>query len=48
MAQGGAVGPFLAEHCVELFSTAAVDYALFALRTGNAEHLKAAAAQLNP
>ncbi|MFC0421353.1 macrolide 2'-phosphotransferase [Glutamicibacter ardleyensis] len=48
VAQGGVVGPLIAEHCVELFSTAAVDYGLFALQTGNAEHLKAAAAQLNP
>lgn len=47
VAQGGVASPLLAEHCAELFSTAAVDYGLFALQTGADEHLKAAAAQLN-
>ncbi|WP_300269197.1 phosphotransferase, partial [Microbacterium sp.] len=46
--RGGRVSPLLAEHCAELMSTAAVDYGLYALQTGDPEHLRAAAAQLNP
>lgn len=45
---GGRVWPELAEHCAELFSTAPVDYGLFALQTGDPTHSKAAAALLNP
>lgn len=48
VAGGGSVGPLLAEHCAELFSTACVDYGLFALQTQDPQHLAAAAAQLNP
>ena len=48
MAGGGSAGPMLAEHCAELFSTAAVDYGLYALQTQDPRHLQAAAAQLDP
>ena len=43
---GGKVWPKLAEHCAHLFSTAAVDLGLFALETGEEEHLAAAREQL--
>lgn len=46
--RGGRAWPLLAEHCAELFSTSAVDYGLYALQTGDSEHMQTAAAQLNP
>lgn len=46
--RGGQVWPMLAEHCTELYSTAAVNYGIYALVTGDPEHARAAAAQLNP
>ena len=46
--RGGRVWPMLAEHCAELFSTSAVDYGLYALQTGDPDHRRAAAEQLNP
>lgn len=45
---GGQVWPQFAEHCGELFSISPVNYGLYALLTGDPEHLKTAAAQLNP
>lgn len=47
VARGGRVWPKLAEHCAELFSTAPVNYGVYALLTEDPEHLAAAAAQLN-
>ncbi|GAA1796847.1 MULTISPECIES: macrolide 2'-phosphotransferase [Brevibacterium] len=46
--RGGRVWPKLAEHCAEMFSTAAVDLGLYALDTGDVGHLEAAREQLNP
>lgn len=48
VARGGEAEPLLAEHCAAWFSSAAVDYGLFALNTAEPEHRQAAAAQLNP
>lgn len=45
---GGTVGPRFAEHCMELYSIAPVNYGIYALTTGNQEHLDAAAVALNP
>ncbi|GAB3817359.1 macrolide 2'-phosphotransferase MphH [Tessaracoccus terricola] len=44
--RGGRVWPMLSEHCVELYSTSAVNYGIYALVTGAPEHREAAAAQL--
>lgn len=46
--RGGRVWPRLAEHCAEMFSASPVTYGLYALQTGEEQHLEAAAAQLNP
>lgn len=46
--QGGRVWPMFADHCTELNSTAAVNYGMYALTTGEPEHAAAAAALLNP
>ncbi|GAA1848717.1 macrolide 2'-phosphotransferase [Brevibacterium marinum] len=46
--KGGRVWPKFAEHCGELFSTSPVELGLYALQTGDDEHLDAARAQLNP
>lgn len=46
--KGGRVWPRLAEHCGELFSTSPVELGLYALETGDADHMDAAQAQLNP
>ncbi|WP_152348534.1 macrolide 2'-phosphotransferase [Brevibacterium sp. CFH 10365] len=48
VADGGRVWPRFAEHCAELYSTSPVELGLFALQTGEPEHLAAARAQLNP
>lgn len=45
---GGRVWPKFAEHCGELFSTSPVELGLYALQTGDDDHLVAARAQLNP
>lgn len=45
---GGRVWPRFAEHCAELYSTSPVELGLFALQTGEPEHLEAARTQLNP
>ncbi len=45
---GGQVWPGLERHCAELLAFAPVDYGLFALETGEAEHRAAAQAQLAP
>lgn len=44
--RGGRVWPMLSEHCVELHSTSAVNYGIYALVTGDPEHWEAAATQL--
>ncbi|MCF2571232.1 macrolide 2'-phosphotransferase [Brevibacterium sp. UCMA 11754] len=46
--KGGQVWPKFAEHCGELFSTSPVELGLYALQTGDAGHIEAAKAQLNP
>ena len=46
--KGGKVWPKFAEHCGELFSTSPVELGLYALQTGDSDHLEAAKAQLNP
>lgn len=46
--KGVRVWPKLAEHCGELFSTSPVELGLYALQTGDADHVEAAKAQLNP
>ncbi|WP_231446491.1 macrolide 2'-phosphotransferase [Brevibacterium zhoupengii] len=46
--KGGRVWPKFAEHCGELFSTSPVELGLYALQTGDADHMEAARAQLNP
>lgn len=46
--KGGQVWPKFAQHCGELFSTSPVELGLYALQTGDADHLKAAKDQLNP
>lgn len=48
VARGGRVWPRLAEHCAEMFSASPVAYGIYALLTGEDQHLQAAAAQLNP
>ncbi len=48
VAGGGHVWPRLAEHCAEMFSANPVAYGLYALTTGEEQHLAAAAAQLDP
>ena len=45
-AAGGRVWPRLKEHCEEMLSAFSVNYALYAMLTGNEEHLAAAKAQL--
>lgn len=45
---GGQVWPKFAAHCGELFSTSPVELGLYALQTGDADHIEAAKAQLNP
>lgn len=45
---GGRVWPKFAEHCAELFSTSPVELGLYALQTGDSDHLEAAKAQLGP
>ena len=42
------VWPKFAEHCGELFSTSPVELGLYALQTGDSDHMEAAKAQLNP
>ncbi|GAA1529173.1 macrolide 2'-phosphotransferase [Brevibacterium picturae] len=44
---GGRVWPRFAEHCGELFSTSPVELGLYALQTGNSDHLEAAITQLD-
>lgn len=46
--KGGRVWPKFAEHCGELFSTSPVELGLYALQTGDSDHMEAARAQLNP
>ena len=46
--KGGRVWPKFAEHCGELFSTSPVELGLYALQTGDSDHLEAAQAQLDP
>lgn len=48
VARGGRVWPRLAEHCAEMLSASPVAYGIYALLTGEDQHLEAAAAQLNP
>jgi macrolide phosphotransferase len=45
---GGHPWPRLAEHAAEMFSASPVSYGLYALETGEQEHLDAAAAALDP
>ena len=45
---GGRIWPRFAEHCGELYSTSPVELGLYALQTGDPEHLSAARIQLNP
>lgn len=48
VAKGGRVWPKFSEHCGELFSTSPVELGLYALQTGNSDHIEAAKAQLRP
>ena len=45
---GGRVWPGLVDHCAGLWSASPIAYGLFAMKTGDPEHLAAAAAQLDP
>ena len=45
---GGRIWPQIAQHCSKLNSASPVNYALFALTTGDAGHMAAAQAQLTP
>lgn len=45
---GGRIWPRFAEHCGELYSTSPVELGLYALQTGDPEHMSAARIQLNP
>ncbi|WP_432791149.1 macrolide 2'-phosphotransferase [Brevibacterium sp. K11IcPPYGO002] len=45
---GGRIWPRFAEHCGELYSTSPVELGLYALQTGDSEHMSAARIQLNP
>ncbi|WP_420095620.1 macrolide 2'-phosphotransferase, partial [Brevibacterium sediminis] len=45
---GGRTWPRFAEHCGELYSTSPVELGLYALQTGDPEHMSAARIQLNP
>jgi macrolide phosphotransferase len=47
-AAGGAKHPMFAERCARLTSASALNYALFALTSGEPEHLEAARTQLQP
>lgn len=44
--RGGRTWPGLEQHCSAMFSAAPVRYGIYALETGESEHLEAAAAQL--